>query len=167
MLINLLYYIFALLVAAAAMAILFTSQPFLAVIYLIGIIIGLSAIYFLQGASLVAIMQIILHAGGVLVLLVCSLLFFHPQAASTKNRAHPYRKIIAIGVLLLSISIIGWKLYAAPLPSISSHVHPTTNTVTAISYQLVGSYGLVLELVGILLLITLVGILYILIKENC
>jgi NADH-quinone oxidoreductase subunit J len=166
MLITLLYYFFALLVATAAVAILFTSQPFLAAIYLISIITCLSAIYFLQGASLVAIMQIILHAGGVLVLLICSLLFFNPQASSTKKRIYPYGKIAALSMLLLPIGIIGWKLYAAPSPWTVSHVHPVTNAVTAISYQLVGTYGLVLELIGILLLVTLVGMLYILIKDN-
>lgn len=160
--IILLYYFFAFLVASAAVAILFTSQPFLATIYLLGIILGLSAIYFLQGTSLVAIMQIILHAGGVLVLLICSLLFFNPRTASTKKQAFPCRKVVGLGMVLLLIGIIGWNLYAAPWPWISAPAHPTTNSVTAISYQLVGTYGLVLELVGILLLITLVGMLYIL-----
>lgn len=166
MLITLLYYFFGLLIALAAVVILFTSQPFLAAIYLIGIVICLSALYFLQGAPLVAIMQVILHAGGVLILLVCSLLFGHPQVCTAKKRVHPYGKIVALGMLFLCISIIGWKLYTTPSSWISAHVHPTTSSVNALSYQLVGSYGLVLELVGILLLVTLVGTLYIVLQDK-
>lgn len=166
MLITLLYYLFALLVAAAAVAILFTSQAFFAALYLIGIILGLSAIYFLQGASLIAIMQIILHAGGVLILLLCSLFIFNSQASGTKKQMHPYRQIAALGMLVLLIGIMGWKLYAAPWPFLNVHPDPTTNSVTAISYQLIGTYGLVVELIGILLLITLVGMLYILIQDK-
>lgn len=162
--INLLYCFFALLVAAAAVATFLTPHPFLAAIYLIGIIIGLSAIYFLQGASLVAIMQLILHAGGVLILLICNLLFVDPLDFGTKRQTRSYGNILILSMLLLSISIIGWKLYAGSSPGISSPTYLTTNSLNAISYQLVGAYGLVVELIGILLLITLVGMLYVLIK---
>jgi NADH-quinone oxidoreductase subunit J len=166
MMIYFLYYFLALLVAIAAVAILFTSQPFLATIYLVSIVLGLSAIYFLQGASLVAILQLILHAGGILVLLICSLLLFKPQASSTNNQVGPYHKIAALGVLLLLVGVIGWKLYATPGSWVSPPTYPTANTVAAISYQLIGDYGLVLELVGILILVTLVGVLYVLMKNN-
>jgi NADH-quinone oxidoreductase subunit J len=163
MIINILYYSLCLLAMSAALAIFFTPSVFAAAIYLVGMILSLAALYCLQGAPLVAIMQIILHVGGILVLLVY-LLFLNPEAIVPKKKPSPYRRIAYLGILLLPISIVGWKLAVFFLPCKLSQLAPWTHSPTTFSYQLVGSYGVVLELVGILLLITLVGISYILIK---
>ncbi|NEJ83428.1 hypothetical protein GR268_43960, partial [Rhizobium leguminosarum] len=104
MFISLLYLFFSMLVAVGSVLILFTNQELFALLTLILIIIGLSALYFLQGAPLVAIIQLILHAGGILVLLICSLLFFKPPLQSPNKNKGSYRKeavMVSVAVCLV------------------------------------------------------------------
>jgi NADH-quinone oxidoreductase subunit J len=165
MLFTLLYYCFALLAIAAAIAILRTSQPFLAAIYLLTVTICMAAIYFLQGAALVAMLQLLLHAGGVLVLLLSSLLFFNPQASNTKKISDAHMLAIGGGGGLC-ICILGWKLHACPSSWTSASIHTVPHTAHILGYQIVGTYGLALEIVGILLLLTLIGILHVFFQNN-
>jgi len=165
MVVNLLYYFFCLLVAGAALGIFFTSSPFCAALYLICIILGLAALYCLQGAPLIGIMQIILHVGGVLVLLLY-LLFLKPETVVPEKKKVGYSKIICLGILLVFLILFGWQL-SATLPALkSSHSKVVMPSATELSYQLVGPYGLVFELVGILLLVTLVSVLYMVSRDN-
>lgn len=159
------YYGLCLLIAVAAGAIFFTNNILYAALYLLCVILGLSALYLLQGATLIAVIQIILHAGGILVLLVC-ILFLKPEAVVPQKQKRPYRKIACLGILLLVISIIGWQLTATFPAFQTSHRALDTPSATELSYQLVGPYGLVLELAGVLLLVTLIGVLYILTRNR-
>ena len=165
MFINLLYLLFSMLVAVGSVLILFTNQELFALLTLIFIIIGLSAIYFLQGTPLVAIIQLILHAGGILVLLICSLLFFKHTIKPSSNTDNKiiYKRIV-IGVVT-----IGWGGYLCNKLSTISYLFnlplPVSNrpagTIQQLGYQILGPHGLILELISILLLITLVGVLHI------
>ncbi len=158
---DLLYAGLCLLIAVAAGAIFFTANVLYAALCLLCVILGLSVLYALQGAALIAVMQVILHAGGILVLFVC-ILFLKPEAIVPQKKKLPYRKITCLGILLLVLSIIGWQL-AATFPKLpSSQLSLATPSTTELSYQLVGPYGLVLELAGMLLLVTLIAVLYIL-----
>ncbi|ACE06373.1 hypothetical protein Aasi_1025 [Candidatus Amoebophilus asiaticus 5a2] len=163
MFINLLYVFFAVLVAVGSLVILFAKQEFFALLMLILIVIFLSTLYFLQGAPFVSIIQLILHAGGILVLLICSLLFFKHAIKAPNNTDNKiiYKRIV-IGAI--SIGLVGYlcnKLstisYLFNLPASNRPV----GTIQQLGYQILGPYGLILELISILLLITLVGVLHI------
>lgn len=165
MVIHCLYGFFYLLVVSAAVAILVTTNALAAALSLVCVIVGMAGIYWLQGAHLLAIMQLILHVGGVLVLMVY-LLFLKPDAMVLKKEKGRYRKIAYFLILLLPLGIFGWQV-SATFPAFQSpHLLADTPSATALSYQLVGPYSLVLELGGILLLVTLVGILYILTRKH-
>jgi NADH-quinone oxidoreductase subunit J len=161
MLIHLLYYLFAGLVAMAAVSILFTSQVFYAALSLLGVSIGLSAIYFLQGATFIAIIYLIVYAGGVLLVILFALLFFRPQARITSHQVRlSYRVLTVLGVGSLLMPLLKWSISVVSQsnPMQTAELDPT---VVHIGYQILGPYGLLVEIVGVLLLIVLVGALYI------
>jgi len=150
------------LVAVGSVLILFTNQELFALLTLILIIIGLSALYFLQGAPLVAIIQLILHAGGILVLLICSLLFFKPKSQGVNKNKLPHKKEAAmVFIAVCFVLYLGNKLrlfsHQFNLPSSNM----SAGTVQELGYQILGPYGLILELISILLLTSLVAMLYI------
>ena len=66
--ITFLYAFLASLVVASALLIVLTPHVFYAVLGLLCTLLGMAAIYFLQGASFVAVAHIIVYGGGVLVL---------------------------------------------------------------------------------------------------
>jgi NADH:ubiquinone oxidoreductase subunit 6 (subunit J) len=162
MLIHLLYYLFAGLVAMAAVSILFTSQVFYAALCLLGVSIGLSAIYFLQGATFIAVIYLIVYAGGVLVVILFALLFFRPPARITPTQLKlSYRMLTVLGVGLLLMPLLKWSISLVAHPSNPMQTAELDTSVVNIGYQLLGPYGLLVEIAGILLLIVLVGALYI------
>jgi NADH:ubiquinone oxidoreductase subunit 6 (subunit J) len=166
MLIYLLYCLFAGLVVTAAVSILFTSQVFYAALCLLGVSIGLSAIYFLQGATFIAVIYLIVYAGGVLVIILFTLLFFRPPARMIPYQIQlPYKVLTVLGVGSLLMPLLKWSISVVPQsnPMQTTELNPT---VVHIGYQLLGPYGLLIEIVGILLLIVLVGALYIVRDTN-
>ena len=67
---QLLFYFFAGLVVASALVVLFTRNILNAAFSLIFTFLGIAAIYVLAGADFIAITQIIVYVGGILVLMV-------------------------------------------------------------------------------------------------
>ena len=142
--------------------ILVTKHELSALLTLILIIIGLSGIYFLQGAPFVAIIQIILHAGGILVLLICSLLFLKPIPEKANKNKIPYKKEMAVIFMVVRfVFYLGNKVR----PFVQQFNLPGSDTpagtLKRLGYQMLGPYGLVLELMSILLLLSLVSTVYI------
>jgi NADH:ubiquinone oxidoreductase subunit 6 (subunit J) len=161
MLIHFLYYLFAGVVAMAAVSILFTSHVFYAALCLLGVSIGLSAIYFLQGTTFIAVIYLIIYAGGVLVVILFALLFFRPLAQVRPNQIRlSYRMLTILGVGLFLMPLLKWSISVVPHSNPMQTAELNTSAVN-IGYQLLGPYGLRVEIVGILLLIVLVGALYI------
>lgn len=162
MFINFLYYFFAVIIIAGTSYILFTSNIFYGILSLIGVMISFSGLYFLQGATFIAIIQLIIHVGGMLVLLVVSLLFLKPNSIVPKKTNKKVFYTI-VGIILLAflmpliryISNIDNKIFIPYTPNTIS------TTTQELGYQILGTYGLIFELVSIIILVGLIGILYI------
>jgi NADH-quinone oxidoreductase subunit J len=162
MLINSLYYFFIILVAVGAITILLTSHILYAILILILVVICLAALYFLQGAPFVAIIQLIIHAGGILVLLICSLVFFKPTTEISNRSYKIVYKGIVVGFTTICLTVYIWsklRLLTHQFNLPSSDI--LAGTVQNLGYQIFGPYGLILELISILLLIALVGVVHI------
>ncbi|MEM9417043.1 MAG: NADH-quinone oxidoreductase subunit J [Bacteroidota bacterium] len=150
---TLLYLFLAGLVGTAGLLILLTPHVLYASLGLLGVLLGMAAIYFLQGAAFVAVAQVLVYGGGVLVLILFSTLLLPPASQPPAHRT----RWVLIGVGLL-VGLLPWVRWAkqflpeqAPVSSLS------TDGVVALGLQLVGPYALAFEWVGLNLLIALVG----------
>jgi NADH-quinone oxidoreductase subunit J len=168
MLINFLYYFFATLIALGLIFILLTSHIVYAILSLIGVVICLSALYFLQGATWIAIMQLIIHVGGILVLLVVSLLLIKPISADTNRAAKSFTLKMVAGISMFACFIVFvCYLYKRNIPAFATpNFHPITTTIQELGYQLLGTYGFAFELISIMMLVVLVGVIYIIIPKH-
>ncbi|OJW72070.1 MAG: hypothetical protein BGO68_00835 [Candidatus Amoebophilus sp. 36-38] len=155
------------LVAFGAVRILFTAHIIHAIINLILVVICLSALYFLQGATFVAMIQLSVYIGGMLVLLVASLLFIKPNLVDTNNlgKKFTYNTIIVGSILAFFVLFIGYLCKQ----SIQKFILPTPNiivgTIQELGYQILGTYGLAFELVSIIILTAFVGVVYVIISK--
>ena len=162
MFINFLYYFFALIVAIGAGYILFTSNIFYGILSLIGVTISFSALYFLQGATFIAIIQLIIHVGGMLVLLVATLLFIKPNSIvpkkTNKKASYTMVGIIMLAFLMTLVEYVSKLDNKRFIPYTSNTISTTTQDL---GYQILGTYGLAFELVSIIMLVALIGVLHI------
>jgi NADH:ubiquinone oxidoreductase subunit 6 (subunit J) len=153
---TLLYVLLAGLVAAAALLILLTPHILYAALGLLCVLLGMAAIYFLQGTAFVAVAQVIVYGGGVLVLVLFSVLMLPPSTKSISQRSKWIFGSLVTGLL-------GGSL--CPLVHLSVHTLQQQgavcvsqeDAVMGLGLQLLGPYALAFEWVGLNLLIALVG----------
>jgi len=158
MLIHLLYYFFAGLVVMAGLCILITPQILYAALCLVPISIGLAAIYFLQGASFIAVSYLIIYGGEVLAMLLFSLFMLQSPMPNQAKLRYRVLAVIGLGIglaplLWLSISLLSRQGELMEKQGL-------TITVASLGYELFGPYALLIEIASMLLLLVLVGVLY-------
>jgi len=157
-----LYALLASLVVTSVLLIVLTPHVFYAALGLLCTLLGMAAIYFLQGASFVAVAHIIVYGGGVLVLALFSTLWL---PLDTKPVVQKHVIWIRVGLVM---GLWGGGLW--PLVRFAVHTlrqqgtvqPPQADTVTGLGLQLLGPYALAFEWLGLSLLIALVGAAYLL-----
>ena len=116
--------------------------------------LGVAGIYVLLGADFIAIVQVIVYVGGILILILFGVMLTNKiQNVPIKTEASfiiPASITIgAFGGILVSTFInTRWKSMPAEL---------ATSTLTDVGHLLMIEYILIFELLGILLLVALVG----------
>ena len=161
---HLVFYAFAAVTALGALFVIAQRNPVYSVLALNATFFGLSGLYVLLDAPFVAIVQIIVYAGAILVLFlfVVMLLNVPREDAAEWDRAHPlYRPWpMRIGALLavLLIAQLGWALYRTP--GIGDAVGTQTagiSDVGELGRVLFTDYMFAFEVTSILILASMVG----------
>lgn len=148
-----LFYLFIALAGVSAAAILFSKNVFNSALYLLTCLLSVAALYVLTFAEFLAVAQILVYAGGILVVIIFGVMLttkISGQALVVKN-TH-----IAAGAIagLSLFTLITW--YLPGLGDIRTLV-PSSADVGTIGLTIFSRYTLPFELAGILLLIALVG----------
>ena len=117
---HLIFYAFAAVAVLGSLFVIVQRNPIYSVLSIIGAFFGLSGLYVLLDAPFVAIVQIIIYAGAIMVLFlfVVMLLNVPREDAAEWDRTHPlYRpwpmRIGAVLALLL-IAQLAWALMRTP-----------------------------------------------------
>ncbi|MGB3588505.1 MAG: NADH-quinone oxidoreductase subunit J, partial [Tunicatimonas sp.] len=82
------FYVFAGLVVLSALVVLFTRNILYAAFSLLLTFLGVSAVYVLAGADFLAVMQIMVYVGGVLVLLIFGVMLTNQVAGKSVRTQH-------------------------------------------------------------------------------
>mmetsp|Transcript_10945 Transcript_10945/g.25426 ORF Transcript_10945/g.25426 Transcript_10945/m.25426 type:complete len:162 (+) Transcript_10945:6397-6882(+) len=153
----LLYALLAVWVGAMALLILVTPYMLYAVLGYLGLLMGMAAIYFLQGAAFIAVVSAIVGGSGVVVLLLFSTLF-----VPVGTRMPPKSSLYMLVALIVGIWWGGqWPIVRFAtriLQQKESVCFLHSDAVSGLGLQLLGPYVLVFEWIGITLLIALVGV---------
>jgi len=154
---RIIFYILAAIIIFFAIASVSSKKMLRAVIYLLFVLIAISGIYFMVDYSFLGAIQLAVYAGGVIILIIFSVLLIHHielnlEIASIKKR------IIAGAISLAGIAMV--------LPVILSHKFNVVASSNAIEVKDIGekmlSYdkgGFILpfEVISILLLAVMIG----------
>ena len=153
------FYILGLIVVVSAIAIIFIRNIIYSVYLLVFCLLGIAGLYFLAGAEFVAVTQIIIYSGGMLVLLVFGIML----TSRIKGQ-----KIVSGFTNLIPGIITGlffWIILVMGLLQIGFRnlmPQPQYNEANMTASQSIGielmtGYVLPFEITGLLLLIALVG----------
>ncbi|MDJ1491740.1 NADH-quinone oxidoreductase subunit J [Cytophagaceae bacterium DM2B3-1] len=157
---NIAFYCFAALTVLSALVVLWTRQLLYSAFALLFTLLGMSGLYVLAGADYVAIVQIMIYVGGVLVLLIFGIMLTNRPGtghAPTSGRINQFTGILAAGGLFVLFFTVFLKANL-PFPALKSSPH---SSVTPIGIGLMTDYLLPFEIAGILLMVALMGAAYI------
>jgi NADH-quinone oxidoreductase subunit J len=158
---ELLFYPLALMAVSAALYVLFTSNLMRAALALMMVFLSLAGIYALAGAEFVAAAQVMVYAGGILIILVFGLMFTSEKDRRPAASSHQYRGITAVLGVALLVALIRLGLHLPNLPQ-----QAELPSIVALGTALLTDYVIPLETLAILLLLALVASVYIAAKNN-
>lgn len=159
---TIVFYLFAAIIVISALLILFTRNVLYAAFSLIFTFLGIAAIYVLAGADFLAITQILVYVGGVLVLLIFGIMLSHRLAGQPvlSGQHHYFMGILLSGgifVLILQVILKGTFFFQQPNFN-AENIEPVNNsTIKLLGFQLMTNFVFPFELVAIILLVALIG----------
>lgn len=151
---DIIFYIFAAITILSALFVVTTRNIVHSAFYLLFTFFGVAGIYVLLGADFIAIAQIMVYVGGILILILFGVMLTN-KITSVEIRTGTVQMLpAAIGVAIfmgavISIMIMAnWKSEPGMIP---------LTTTKDLGHLLINDYVLIFELLGILLLIALIG----------
>ena len=163
---TIVFYILSALAISAASLVIGQRNPMYSVLLLIASFGALAGLYIQLDAPFVAVAQIIIYAGAIMVLFlfVVMLLNAPQEDAAEWDRMHPLRRpgMARVGTLLAALLIVqlAWALmriadFDAPVDGRADAA--TVNSVAELGYALFQRHGFAFEATSILILVAMIG----------
>jgi NADH-quinone oxidoreductase subunit J len=157
---NIFFYAFAALIVGAAIAVVTTKNVVHAALYLVTVFVGVVAQYLLLAAEFVAVTQILVYIGAIMVLMLFGIMLTRARIGRDVDLTHDswwLGLITAVGLL----GVMGYSLIDYfgddPLPR-DTHIATVDGSNSAtLSDSIFSQYLIPFEVVSVLLLAALVG----------
>ncbi len=158
-----LFYLFAAVAGGSAVAVVLSRNIVRTAVCLLFTLVGVAGLYFLLSAEFLAAVQLVVYAGGTLILIVFGVML---TSKSPFSRFEPklVEIIIAstIGVVLLAALVMA--ITSVPLQTAATDTAAETGheryPVAQLGQALLGDYLLPFEIVSVLLLVVMIGAAY-------
>ncbi len=151
---DVIFYLFALVTLVSAFMVVTTKNIVHAAFYLLFTFFGVAGIYALLGADFIAVVQLMVYVGGILVLILFGVMLTNKitnvQIRSGSGNLVAAAVVIGVFAGALLTMVLNTRWYVNPGKTL-------TTTIPKIGALLVNQYVLIFELLGILLLIALIG----------
>jgi NADH-quinone oxidoreductase subunit J len=155
------FYVFASLAVVASLLVIAQRNPIYSVLLLIASFGALSGLYVLLDGYFIAVVQIIIYAGAIMVLFLFVVMLLNAPREDTDydERTHPLRRrgpmrFGAVLAVALAVELV-WALGRSG--GSSSFARVPAPTVAAIGRSLFNEYSFSFEVTSILILVAMVG----------
>ncbi len=151
------FFLFAGLAIACAVSMVYHKNPLYSAISLIGGLISLACIYITLAAPFIAVVQILIYAGAIMVLVIFVIMLLNLDEEKPLNRLrHLYFVGGGLGLILLAQTFfIFYAVLRAPKQEVDESV--TVGKTLDLGAAMYTEYLLPVEIVGVLLLMAIIG----------
>jgi len=148
------FYIISLLTVGSAVIVAFSRNLLYSAFALLGVFAGVFGLYIMLSADFVAIIQLVIYIGGILILILFAVMLTTKIGeVKISNRAMaPIAALICVAAIGLFIGKMYWN--TSWITSLPEQFLPTTK---AIGDKLLGEYLLPFEIISLLLVLVMVG----------
>lgn len=153
-----LFYILAGVTVVATLFAITEKHPVHAIVYLVTSFFALAVVFYLLAAPLIAMFEVIIYAGAVMVLFMFVIMMLDlgsPEDARRPPLLHCLPALALASIILVSLSLLVANRTDASLPAISN-----PGGVKEFALVLFGKYGVAIEIISMQLLFAVVGVLY-------
>lgn len=154
---KIVFYILALIMIVFAIASVTSRQMLRSVIYLLFVLIGVAGIYFLIDYNFLAAVQLTVYAGGIIVLVIFSVLLVH-HIEMELEMAKLSKKLLTGLVCLIGLGVFLATIYSNEFAVVENYKSTTVEDIGMglLSYE-AGGFILPFEVISILLLAAMIG----------
>jgi len=150
---QLIFYCFVALTIGSAIVVVFHRRVIYSAFALLFTFIGVAALYLYLAADFLAVSQVLIYVGGILILIIFGV-FLTARIMSLQIPQETHQRYIAlIPVILIGIALL-WVILSTPWELVTPQVEPTTKEL---GFLLLTRYLVPFELASVLLLAALVG----------
>ena len=154
---TILFLIFATVAVVCAFNLVLQRHPISSALSLIGVMSSLAILYLLLGAEFIAMAQMIVYGGAVMVLFVFVIMLLNAGAEKASNRSW-FAQFAGLPLLLAFVAILGFLIYSALPPMRAVEFGSWVGgTAQHIGQMLFTEYLLPFEIISILILIAILG----------
>jgi len=160
----LLFYVFAAVTVAGSLVVVTQKNPVYSLISLVGAFFGLCGLYVLLEAPFLAVVQIIVYAGAIMVLFlfVVMVLNVPREDAAEWDRSHPLYRPMAVRVggalaVLLGLEVVWALSRTSGLSAGIGDDRPAVSSVAELGRVLFTDYMFAFEVTSILIIAAMVG----------
>ena len=151
-----LFYIFAVLAILAALSVVLQRTPVYSALSLIVVLCSLAVVYLLLGAEFLAVIQVIIYAGAIMVLFVLVIMLLNARQETPSDRSRLARwlgaplLLVFLGELLFAV----WERFPTATTRAAALPDAGPRAVGALLFR---SYVLPFEVTSILILVAVLG----------
>ncbi|HEX9116245.1 MAG TPA: NADH-quinone oxidoreductase subunit J [Anaerolineae bacterium] len=159
-----LFIIFGAIAIAAGLGVIFSRKPTYSALFLLVNFVCLAAFYVMLQAQYLAMVQVIVYAGAIVVLFLFVVMLIGGgelldlPTGGLRNRANLPRGVVVVALTLLLVAGLAYGVIAGRLPTTQGAAAAFgQGSVEAVGQALFGAYLLPFELASVLLLVGMIG----------
>jgi NADH-quinone oxidoreductase subunit J len=158
--VELIFFLFLSIVCvASATNILVQRHPIYSALSLVLTFISLAGIYLQMHAEFIAVMQIVIYTGAIMVLFVFVIMLLNAKAEDKIPDKLSFLKYLGMPLVVLLVGVVGVKVFESLSGEsiTTSSILDVTGNTQAIGKLLYTQYALPFEVTSLLLLVAIVG----------
>jgi NADH-quinone oxidoreductase subunit J len=154
---TILFIVFAIVALVCAFNLILQKHPISSALSLIGVMGSLAVLYLLLGAEFIAMAQMIVYGGAVMVLFVFVIMLLNAGTEKTSNKSW-FARITGAPLVILFVAVLGFLIREVLPPMRPVQFGSWTDgTAQRIGQMLFTEYLLPFEVISILILIAILG----------
>lgn len=154
---RIIFYIIAVIMVGFAIASVTSRKMLRSVIYLLFVLCAIAGVYFLIDYNFLAAIQLTIYAGGIIVLIIFSVLLVH-HIEMRLELAKPSRRILTALACLIGLGFFLVTIYSYPFKVVeNTNTISTTEVGDLLLGYTEGGFVLPFEVISVLLLAAMIG----------
>jgi len=146
----------AFIAVISALLVITRRNPIASALMLVVCFLATAGIFAMLGATFIAVIQILLYAGAIMVLFIFVIMLIHTEPGELKRRTITFGKILGGAAAVYLAIVLGLAIWRPPFVEFPTAGAMFVSPIT-LGRQLLTQYVLPFEVLSVLLLIAIVG----------